>query len=662
MARSSWLFKAARGCIIVASTWGCLAAQAATITVTHTGSSNAGTCTLAQAILRANAANGVSAAATGSATPAGACTAGSSGSNTILLPPGQTITLSGIDNFWYGPNALPPIVSAIVISGQAPGTEIVASHVGDPTPTTANAFRFFYVSGGLAGQLPAGSLTLSNLSLQGGYAKGGDSNSGGGGAGMGGAIFNQGTLALTGVSLIGNTAQGGTTGVSGLGQGGGGMGADSTDRNGGGFGGALGGTYGGLGSLGSQNGAGGGGGGFVNTSVAGNFNNTQQNLFEGAFGGGPGGLGGHGGRSNSWFGGRAGDGGGGGSTSSGSPTTGARGGDFGSGGQGGSGSGGGGGVGGGGGAASSTSGYLGGGGGFGGGGGSSNGVLGITTGGFGGFGGGGAGPMSNSGFGGGNAMSAFASGAMPGAGMGGAIFNHAGTVSLINVTAHGNAARGGVRAPSDCRNCGSGLGAVLFNLNGQVTVEFSTFAGNLLSGVAVSPSATDGTLYSLAYGRNVSNGGSVGNPGAAVALLKIHNSIVTGTQASPSGFPNDVVAHNVWLADLPTSSSTLTLSGINFIQGVYTTYGASRSGATANLADPQLGAVGPNPGPNSVLPMVPIDTASPAYNAAPSCLLSDGSTVLTVDGRGATRPYADQCDIGAFEYTGAKIFANGYEG
>ena len=660
MARSRWGVGMAWCCTIVASTWACMGVQAATITVTHSGSATASTCTLAQAILRANAANGVTAAATGSTTIAGTCTAGSAGSNTILLPPGQTITLGGIDNFWYGPNALPPIASTIVISGQSPGTDIVASHVGDPTPTTANAFRFFYVSGGLAGQLPAGTLTLSNLSLQGGYAKGGDSNGGGGGAGMGGAIFNQGSLSLNGVSLIGNVAQGGTTGVAGLGQGGGGMGADSINRNGGGFGGALGGAYGGLGSLASQYGAGGGGGGFVNTSAAGNFANTQQNLLEGAFGGGLGGLGGHGGRSNYWFGGRAGDGGGGGSTqylpwSPGSYTAGSRGGDFGAGGLGGNGSGGGGGVGGGGGAADSMSGYLGGGGGFGGGGGSPN-AGGSTAGGFGGFGGGGAGPMSNSGFGGGNAMTSFPSGAMPGAGMGGAIFNHAGTVSLINVTAQGNAARGGVRSPADCRNCGSGLGAVLFNLNGQVTVEFSTMSGNLLSGVPVSPSATDGTLYSLSFGRNVSTGG------AAAATLKVHNSIITGTQASPLGFANDVVVNNVWLSDLPTSSSTLALSGTNFVGGVYATYGAARSGAAANMVDPQLGAAGPNPGPNSVLPMMPIDTASPAYNAAANCLLSDGVTTLATDGRGAPRPYADQCDIGAYEYTGANIFANGYEG
>jgi hypothetical protein len=189
------------------------AAQAGIITVTDEGTSSPSTCTLAQAIAEANAANGIDITTIGSATTdVGTCTAeGTSGFNLIFIDvPDNTITLSGIDNYWYGPNALPPIASTMTITNDlfTPIMRLIAVHTGDPTPPTANAFRFFYVSGGLSGELPAGSLTLINTVLQGGYAKGGDSDAGGGGAGMGGAIFNQGSLTLTDVSLIGNTAQG----------------------------------------------------------------------------------------------------------------------------------------------------------------------------------------------------------------------------------------------------------------------------------------------------------------------------------------------------------------------------------------------------------------------------------------------------------------------
>src|SRR5262249_660276 len=154
------------------------------------------------------------------------------GSDTIVLS-NTTYDFTTADNYWYGPNALPAISSALTIDGGTSGAVLArSSSAGTPD------FRLFYVSGGLSG-LAAGSLTLHNLTRQGGYAKGGDSKYGGGGLGAGGAIFNQGTLALSGVTLTGNTAQGGSSGVSGLGFGGGGIGQDATGTGGGGFGGPL---------------------------------------------------------------------------------------------------------------------------------------------------------------------------------------------------------------------------------------------------------------------------------------------------------------------------------------------------------------------------------------------------------------------------------------
>jgi hypothetical protein len=587
------------------------------IIVGYDGPPDATTCTLAQAINAANAHNFLDPELYGSLTPAGNCPGAGIGTNLIGISI-PTITLTTIDNYWYGPNALPPIASNIFILPTTYFTTIRAVHTGDPTPTTANAFRLFYVSGGLSG-LPAGALTLGDLVLQGGYAKGGDSGSGGGGAGMGGAIFNQGYLSLKYVSLIGNTARGGTA-TGGDVNGGGGMGQDGISDNGGGFGGALGANYGGAGGAGGS--GVGSGGGFVGGSDGGT--GSPDN---GAPGGGKGGLGGQGDN------GAAGDGGGG---AKGFGLGAGFGGAF---GIGGSFSGGGGGVGGGGARA-------GGGGGFGGGGGGA--AISLSYfGSQGGFGGGNGVPSQGpSGFGGGY------NGYDPtgGAGMGGAIFNHAGTVYLLNVTASSNAANGGANSCSSptCSNASS-LGAVLFNLNGSVTIDFSTLAGNTLSGNNAqgdSKGPEDGTVYSLAYGNKIQDGT------ASSATLTIHNSIVHGTQAD-GGLHSDVSVNVV--NGVQTNASNLVYAGNNFVGKSYTVTGVTQAGTSPGTVDPLLGSLSLY----FQTPVLPIGSNSPAYNAAPSCIEADGATTLFDDARATPRPYAGLCDVGAYEFDGDYIFADG---
>ena len=77
-----------------------------------------------------------------------------------------------------------------------------------------------------------------------------------------------------------------------------------------------------------------------------------------------------------------------------------------------------------------------------------------------------------------------------------------------------------------------------------------------------------------------------------------------------------------------------------------------------------LGSLSPYvaPGGNSnPTPVLPIGSSSPAYNAAPNCLEADGSTTLAFDIRYAARPYAGQCDVGAYEFDGDYVFADGYQ-
>jgi hypothetical protein len=584
-------------------------------------------CTLAQAITYANWGNGVYPSAIGSATSDyGSCVSPFQptpppGAYTLLVQQTQ-ITLTSIDNYWYGPNALPPIASPITIQPVAGTLTLTALHVGDPTPATANAFRFFYVSGGL--EIQGGSLTLQNTVLRGGYAKGGDAGFGGGGAGMGGAIFNQGAVALVNVSLLANTARGGSANVLVGFPGGGGMGQDGYS-DGGGFGGTLGGVYGGLGSSGASSAfgsAGGGGGGFISGSDGGAAVNAN-----GAPGGGHGLLGGTGGTADPHTGGAAGDGGGG--AGAGGLNTYGSGGGFGIGGVGAGGAGGGGGVGGGGGG----SGLYGGGGGFGGGGG--------QTCGYGGFGGGKSRDLcgNSGGFGG----SSEPTGA-GGAGMGGAIFNHGGSLGLLNVTAVANAARGGSAS-------GSGLGAVLFNLNGSVTIDFSTFAGNFLSGNnggADDKGPEDGTVYSLAYGNKIQDGSK------SIASLTIHNSIIHGTHAD-GGAGNDITVNVVDGAQ--ANDSSVIYKGKNYVQFSTNLGSVTQTGASPTQADPLLGALSIYGAPPFVFPVLPLGSNSPAQYAAATCTESDGSTALTTDERGATRPYQGACWLGAYQFDGDYIFA-----
>src|SRR5262245_22974686 len=61
------------------------------------------------------------------------------GADTIVPFGGGTYTFTGVDNFWYGPNALPAITSVITIQGNG------ATLQRDPALGTTTPFRLFYV-------------------------------------------------------------------------------------------------------------------------------------------------------------------------------------------------------------------------------------------------------------------------------------------------------------------------------------------------------------------------------------------------------------------------------------------------------------------------------------------------------------------------------------
>src|SRR5450432_337314 len=227
-------------------------ASAGAILVTHGNVTAApNTCTLAQAIYAANQANNpgdvthpygntpagattidplrysaTSDGAIAGATEVSNCTGATAGANSIVFASalaGITLNFATADNYWYGPNGLPPIASDVTIDGGTAGVTL--------NNTNITRLRFFFVGANASGAATpgyntpgAGKLTLRHLTLSGGKQLGGSGTAGG--AGMGGAIFNQGTLTLDSVTLTGNQALSGAGNLSCGGAGG--MGSDCT--------------------------------------------------------------------------------------------------------------------------------------------------------------------------------------------------------------------------------------------------------------------------------------------------------------------------------------------------------------------------------------------------------------------------------------------------
>lgn len=278
-------------------------------------------------------------------------------------------------------------------------------------------------------------------------------------------------------------------------------------------------------------------------------------------------------------------------------------------------------------------------GGFGGGGGDGG------TGGAGGFGGGAGGNTGSGsatgGFGAGdNGSTRFGGG---GAGMGGAIFNDAGTVTMINATLYQNSATGGNAGDADASD-GGGLGGAIFNYAGTLSLSFVTLSANSVAAGSVSTSGsgiTDGgAIYSYGDSNCGFNDGNLCSDG--FANLRMVNSIA----ANSLGSRYDVVIDN---SDGTAASS----GGGNLIMNQ-----SDFSGAVVSSANPQLGTLSPYPLAPRTLP---ISASSPAYDVATSCKQADGTTTVTVDERGVTRPQSTTCDIGAYEYDGDYIFAKGFE-
>jgi hypothetical protein len=218
-----------------------------------------------------------------------------------------------------------------------------------------------------------------------------------------------------------------------------------------------------------------------------------------------------------------------------------------------------------------------------------------------------------------------------GAGMGGAIFNHGGTLSILNSTLTANSATGG-SSPTNDGGGASGLGGAVFNLNGTVTIAWSTLAGNTVAtgNYAFVPpnAAAGGAIYSLGYNMVTSQG----------ATLTIADSILSDSVGGVD-LVSDQPATLVTAPNVATA--TLNYVDTNIVPNVLVTAGVV-NGTIPLTSDPQLSALALNsPG---LTPTMAISNTSSAFNAA-TC----DSAVAPTDQRGVSRPQGAGCDIGAYE-------------
>ena len=264
-------------------------------------------------------------------------------------------------------------------------------------------------------------------------------------------------------------------------------------------------------------------------------------------------------------------------------------------------------------------GYMGGGGGFGGGAGGSEGFN-RAQGGF----GGGYGGLGYGGSGSGSAPVISGNGA----GMGGAIFNAAGTVTITNTTLSGNTAKGGAGGFG-----GSGFGGAVFNLNGSISLLNSTLSGNTVApGTGYyTGTAAGGALYTLGI-----NGVYASGYGTGATIGTAAGAIVSAT--------NTIFANSTGGLDLVNNGSTFSGSNNLATQSTGLPTGVSSTTTTAlNLAS----SLANNGGPTETLALLypssaidqGIDTTQSPYN-------------LTTDQRGPgfARKVGAQVDIGAYEF------------
>jgi hypothetical protein len=276
-------------------------------------------------------------------------------------------------------------------------------------------------------------------------------------------------------------------------------------------------------------------------------------------------------------------------------------------------------------------------GGFGSGGGSgATGNYGDGTGGNGGFGGGGGSGAGSPGSGGFGARSPRPSDSWggAGAGLGGAIFNYGGTLTVINSTLAGNSAVGGSGSSG---YKGDGFGGAIFNLNGSVKAVNATLADNTAA-------QGGGAIYSLGdNGIATQSGPALPDRTATVTL---NNTVLGGSNdgAATPALVSDYVQHSNDSGNGGGVGTVSSSGSHNIIQS-----GAAGFSGSATATDPRLGPLADSGGPTQTMALPP---DSPSIDAGDNNLAKDdrGQPLATDQrGDGFLRINGGTVDIGAFE-------------
>jgi len=200
---------------------------------------------------------------------------------------------------------------------------------------------------------------------------------------------------------------------------------------------------------------------------------------------------------------------------------------------------------------------------------------------------------------------------------GGAIYNHYGTVVVLNCEFFSNS----LLNPA-------GSGGAIYTNQGILTVANSTFVGNSADsggGITNYDGTTRLTNSTFSENTAATHGGALYSHAGA---LHLKNTILADSLA-----PDD--CHS----DTALASDTRNLIMVN-----------SGCGTPFSSAEPELASLADNGGPTRTLALLP---GSPAIDAG-SDAVCDAAPVSSLDQRGVSRPHGAHCDIGAYELDKAR--------
>lgn len=251
---------------------------------------------------------------------------------------------------------------------------------------------------------------------------------------------------------------------------------------------------------------------------------------------------------------------------------------------------------------------------------------------------------------------------------GGGIYNFGGTVNIISSTFRSNIASDG--------------GAIYSNLNlsGQnsVTVLNGTISNNTASGAnphGVGGGVVTGTSFTMTNvtvsGNSARIAGGLWMSPGVTQTITLDNVTVARNNASESNggyynggsgtnrIQNSIIAGNAGnIASPDCGGGTLTSQGYNIIGNnngcTFSSTTGDQVGTSGSPIDAKLGPLSNIGGPTAVHPLL---SGSPAINTGnPGASDGIGNHCQSTDQRGVIRPISAQCDIGAFEGTGAALY------